>query len=245
MEGFTPSTYGERIALEYDDLYGSMFDIEGAVDFLTSVAGGGPALELGIGTGRIAIPLARRGVKVSGVDSSEAMVAKLRSKAPDIEIPVAMGDFATMELGGPYRAIFVVFNTFFGLITQDDQVAAFQRVASALMDEGVFVVEAFVPDMTRWNQHQRISVDDVSLNEVRLEASRHDPVEQRVEAQSIAISSDGIRLVPVSLRYAWPSELDLMARIAGLELWERWSTWRRHPFSSDSTSHVSVYGSRR
>lgn len=243
MEGFTPSTYGDRIAGDYDSLYETMFDVDGAVDFLASVAGQGPVLELGIGTGRIAIPLARRGVQVRGVDSSDAMVAKLRSKADDLEIPVAIGDFASVELGGPYSAVFVVFNTFFGLVTQEDQIATFQRVADALTDDGVFVLEVFVPDATRWNQHQRVSVDQVSIDEVRLEVGRHDPVGQRVDSQSITISSGGIRLSPVSLRYVWPSELDLMARVAGLRLRERWSSWKREPFTSDSQSHVSVYES--
>lgn len=241
MEGFTPSTYGDRIADDYDSLYETMFDVGGAVDFLAAAAGRGPVLELGIGTGRIAIPLARRGVQVRGVDSSDAMVAKLRSKADDLEIPVAMGDFASVELGGPYSVIFVVFNTFFGLVTQEDQIATFQRVADALTDDGVFVLEVFVPDTTRWNQHQRVAVDQVSIDEVRLEVGRHDPVGQRVDSQLITISPGGIRLSPVSLRYVWPSELDLMARMAGLRLRERWSSWKREPFTSDSHGHVSVY----
>jgi SAM-dependent methyltransferase len=241
MEGFTPSTYGDRAAADYDSLYETLFDVEGAVDFLADVAGEGPALELGIGTGRIAIPLARRGVEMRGVDSSEAMVAILRSKAGDLEIPVAMGDFETVDFGGPYSVVFVVFNTFFALTTQDDQVSAFERVAPALKESGVFVIEAFVPDQTRYDDHQRVAVDHLSLDEVRLEVSRHDPVRQRVDSQALTISGREIRLSPVSLRYAWPSELDLMARISGLRLRERWSTWRRDPFNSDSRSHISVF----
>jgi hypothetical protein len=137
--------------------------------------------------------------------------------------------------------VFVVFNTFFALTSQDEQVATFQRVAAALTKEGVFVIEAFVPDATRWNQHQRVSVDRVAIDEVRLDVARHDPVRQRVDAQHVSISEDGIRLIPVSIRYAWPSELDLMARVAGLCLRERYSTWTREPFSSESRSHISIY----
>jgi SAM-dependent methyltransferase len=241
MEGYSPSTYGDRVARTYDELYGTMFDIEGAVDFLSDVAGKGPALELGIGTGRIAIPLAQEGVDVRGVDSSDAMIAALRSKPGGADITVIEGDFGSVDLGGPYSAVFVVFNTFFALASQDEQVATFQRVAAALTKDGVFVIEAFVPDATRWNQHQRVSVDRVAIDEVRLDVSRHDPVRQRVDAQHVSISEDGIRLIPVSIRYAWPSELDLMARVAELRLRERYSTWRREPFSSDSRSHISVY----
>jgi SAM-dependent methyltransferase len=241
MEGYTPSTYGDRAAADYDELYESMFDVEGAVDFIASVAGGGPALELGIGTGRIAIPLARRGVDVRGVDSSETMVARLRAKAPDVEIPVAMGDFGEVDLGGPFSAVFVVFNTFFALLTQDAQIDTFRRVEAALAPNGVFVIEAFVPDQTRWDRHQRVSVDRMSMDEVRLEISRHDPVGQRVDAQAVKISHEGIRFSPVSMRYAWPSELDVMARVAGLGLQERWANWRRDPFTSDSHTHISVY----
>jgi SAM-dependent methyltransferase len=242
MEDFTSSTYGDRIADEYDDLYGSMFDVDSTVDLLTSFAGRGPVLELGIGTGRIAIPLARQGIDIRGVDTSDAMVAKLHAKAEDLDIDVIMGDFGSVDLGGPYSLVFVVFNTFFGLLTQDAQVSAFRRIASALGDDGVFVMEAFVPDMTRWSDHQRVSVDAISLESVRLEVSRHDPVAQRVESQTVSISEGGIRMAPVRLRYAWPAELDLMARLAGLDLRHRWSDWRRSPFTSASRSHISVYG---
>jgi SAM-dependent methyltransferase len=241
MEGYTPATYGDRIADQYDSLYESMFDVEGAVDFIAQLAGSEPALELGIGTGRVAIPLARRGVDVHGVDTSEAMVARLRAKAPDLDLPVRMGDFGAVDLGGPYSVIFVVFNTFFALLSQKAQVEAFRRIAAALADDGVFVIEAFVPDPGRWDGHQRVSSDGVSIDGARLEVSRHDPVDQRVESQTMTISAEGIRFSPVSLRYAWPSELDLMAQIATLRLRERWSNWTRSPFTSDSRSHISVY----
>jgi hypothetical protein len=241
MEGYTPSTYGDRVAHEYDDVYGSMFDVDAAVELLSELAGSGPALELGIGTGRIAIPLRQDGVDVRGVDTSEAMVAEMRSKPGGADIEVIMGDFGAVDLRGPYSAVFVVFNTFFGLTSQEDQVGTFERVAAALEENGVFVIEAFVPDPTRWTQHQRVSVDSVSLDKIRLEASRHDPVNQRVDAQLISISDAGIHLTPVTLRYAWPSELDLMARIAGLSLRARFASWTREPFTSESRNHISIY----
>jgi SAM-dependent methyltransferase len=241
VEGYTPSTYGDSIAPEYDQLYGTLFDVEGAVDFLAETAGSGPVLELGIGTGRLAIPLVERGINLQGVDSSNEMVSKLRSKPGGEDIPVIMGDFSTAELGGPYDLIFIAFNTLFAILSQDEQVAVFERVGDALNPGGVFVVEAFVPDPNRFQQHQTVRADSVSLDEIRLDVSRHDPLSQRVDAQHLFISAAGIKMYPVVIRYAWPSELDLMARLAGLRLKDRYSSWKREPFVSDSTGHVSVY----
>ena len=239
---YGPSTYGDRIAEVYDRIDALPSDEAEAAEFLASLAGSGPALELGIGTGRVAIPLAQGGVEVHGIDASEAMIAKLREKPGGREIPVSIGDFAAVQApGGPYRVIFVVFNTFFALVSQDDQVRCFANVAHRLTDDGVFVLEAFFPDVGRFADDQLVTVFDVELDHVRLDVSRHDPVAQRIDAHQVDLRPDGIRLQPISLRYAWPGELDLMARLAGLRLRERWGGWRRQPFTAASALHVSVY----
>jgi hypothetical protein len=157
---------------------------------------------------------------------------------------VSVGDFSMVDVSGSFGLVFAAFNTLFALLTQEDQVSCFANVARRLQDGGAFVVEAFVPDPTRFDRHQRIGVDRVKIDSVMLEATRHDPVAQRCDGQHVVIGEHGVRMYPVRIRYAWPSELDLMARLAGLSLRERWAGWRRDAFTSSSTSHVSVYGLR-
>lgn len=241
MEGYDASTYGDRIADVYDELYEDLFDVEGTVSFLAELAGDGRVLELAIGTGRIAVPLTERGVSVEGIDASQAMVAKLRDRAGGADIAVTRGDFADVAVDAEFSLVYLVFNTLFALTNQERQIQCFENVARHLIDGGYFVVEAFVPDMTRFDQHQRVAVDEVRVDEVRLEMIRHDPVAQRSYSQHVFISEAGTKLYPVSIRYCWPSELDLMARLVGLTLHERWGGWRREPFTSESKSHVSVY----
>jgi SAM-dependent methyltransferase len=241
MEGYEAATYGDLIAGIYDELYDEMFDVDATVRFLADEARGGGALELGIGTGRVALPLTEMGVAVQGVDASSEMVARMRAKPGSSEIPVIMGDFGTAELGGPYSLVYIVFNTFFALTSQDAQIGCFRNVERALEESGVFVIEAFVPDMSRFDRDQRVGVERMDLNRVMLDVSRHDPAEQRIDSQHVIVSENGIVLRPVHLRYAWPSELDLMARLCGLSLRDRYSSWRREPFTSASGGHVSVY----
>jgi trans-aconitate methyltransferase len=241
MEGYGPETYGDRIADVYDGLYENL-DTEGAVETLASLAGDGPVLELAIGTGRLALPLVERGLEVHGIDASEAMVAKLRDKSGGDRVRVTMGDFADVAVDGRYALIFVAFNTLFGLPTQDDQLRCFANVAARLADGGVFVVEAFFPDLARFDRGQRPHVSIVEAGRVMIDAARHDPVEQRIDSQHVIITQEGTKLYPVSIRYAFPPELDLMARLAGLELQNRWGGWHREPFTADSPRHVSVYG---
>jgi SAM-dependent methyltransferase len=238
---YNASTYGDRIAAVYDDMPRTPKNTDVAVEFLATLAGRGPLLELGIGTGRVALPLARKGFDVRGIDASSAMVEKLRTKPGGDCIPVVMGDFADMPVDGTYTLIFVVFNTFFGILSQDDQVRCFAGIAQRLTEDGCFVMEAFVPDLTRFDRGQRVEAVAVATDMVDLEASVHDRALQQVRAHHILISAHGVQLYPVQLRYAWPSELDLMARLAGLRLRERWSSWDRQPFTASSTSHVSVY----
>jgi SAM-dependent methyltransferase len=241
MEGYGPATYGDRIADTYDELYQDTLDTEGAVETLADLARGGPVLELAIGTGRLALPLAERGLEVHGIDVSERMVGKLREKPGGDAIPVTMGDFADVPVDGTFRLVFVAFNTLFGLLTQEDQLRCFANVPEHLTDDGVFVVEAFFPDLARFDRGQRIQVNHVDAESVMFDTSRHDPVEQRVDSQHVVITEGETKLYPVSIRYAFPSELDLMARLAGLELRERWGNWKREPFTAESNRHVSVY----
>ncbi len=241
MPDYDAASYGNRMADVYDEWFAVPSDTEDTVAFLSDLAGTGPALELGIGTGRVALPLAQRGHEVHGVDASEAMVEKLRAKAGGADIPVSLGDFAELYIEGEFSLVYVVFNTFFALLSQEDQVRCFSNVARRLREGGVFVIEAFVPDMTRWDRDQRMEARHVGDDNVVLDAAKHDPVEQRVASNHLVVSEAGVRVYPVRLRYAWPSELDLMARLAGLRLRERWGGWRREPFAASSTKHVSVY----
>ena len=244
MKDFQESTYGDRIADVYDELYGSLSSpalVDPMVDVLANLAGGGSALELGIGTGRIALPLAARDVEVHGIDASEAMVEKLRRKPGGERIPVTLGDFVDVGADGRFSLVYVVFNTFFALLTQEVQVRCFANVANRLSDGGVFLVEAFAPDLSRFERGQNIQTGVVETDSVSIDLSRHDAVAQTVASSHVHISEQGVRLYPVKLRYAWPSELDLMARLAGMRLRSRWGDWKGGPFTASSASHVSVY----
>jgi SAM-dependent methyltransferase len=240
VKDYDETTYGDRVADVYDTWYADL-DPGPAATTLAELAGGGRALELAIGTGRIALPLAERGVEVHGIDASEAMVARLRAKPGGERIPVTMGDFADVGVDGRYALVFVAFNTFFALLTQEDQVRCFANVAAHLDEGGAFVLEAFVPDLGRFSRNQRVDTTRVEADSVMLNVSIHDPVGQRVSSQHVVLDGGGVRLQPVAIRYAFPAELDLMARLAGLELRERWGGWSREPFTAASGNHVSVY----
>ena len=233
-----PASYGDRWADVYDDEH-AFLDPAPAVEVLARLAQGGRALELGIGTGRVAIPLLRRGVEIHGIEASEAMVARLREKLGGDDLPVALGDMADVAVEGRYTLVFALFNTFFSLLDQGRQTACFANVARVLTPSGVFLLECAVPDLAGFEQG--LHVWDVKPDVVRLEARVHDRVNQRVTSQHLLVGGGGVRLLPVAFRYVWPSELDLMARLAGLRLRERWSSWRGHPFTASSRSHVSVY----
>jgi SAM-dependent methyltransferase len=169
------------------------------------------------------------------------MVAKLRAKPGGADVPVTIGDFAEVPVDGEFDLVYVVFNTFFALLTQEDQLRCARNVAARLRTGGHFVIEAFVPDLTRFDRDQRVEVGDLALGRVRIDASVHDPLHQTVTAQHIELSPTGVRLYPVRLRYCWPSELNLICRLADLHLTERYAGWRREPFTADSGTHVSVY----
>ncbi len=239
MDNYSEETYGDRIAEVYDRWY-SNFD-PNAIQTLAELAHRGNVLELGIGTGRIAIPLLNTGLTVHGIDASESMVARLRAKPGGERIPVSMGNFADLPVDGQYSLIYVVFNTFFSLLTQDDQVRCFQNVAKHLTSDGVFVIEAFVPDLKRFTGGQAIRVTRIEVNEVQIDVSQIESESQVITSQHIVLTERGTRFYPVKLRYVWPLEMDLMAQLSQLRLKERWSDWGKTRFIADSGKHISVY----
>jgi SAM-dependent methyltransferase len=240
-EGYDAATYGDRIADAYDQLPTHPNDADAAVARLAELARDGPALELGIGTGRLALPLAARGVAVSGIDASEAMVAKLRSKPGGDEIDVTIGDFADVDVGWRFSLIFVAYSTFFALPDAAAQHRCFERVARRLAPGGRFVIEAFVPDPGRFVRDQHIEVRHVGIDSAILSVSRHDGPKQRVDSLLVRLADDGVRTWPVHARYSYPEELDAMSRDAGLHLEHHWGGWTGEQYTDDSVKHISVY----
>ena len=241
-EHYGAAFFGEREAAVYDDHVAEMFDpavVTPVVETLSELAGGGAALEMGIGTGRIALPLAERGVPVHGIDASAAMVAKLRTKTGNDAIDVTIGDFATARVDGRFALVYLIFNTIFNLKTQDDQVACFQNAGDHLDSGGHFVIELGVPDLQRLPPGQDVFVYAVDARTMSFDV--YDVVTQRLTSNHFVVDDGRVSSYPVEGRYAWPSELDLMARLAGMCLRERWGGWKREPFTSLSRSHVSIY----
>ena len=243
MSGFDdPEFFGERWADVYEEGPAPDGpDPAPAVEFLAGLAGRGRVLELAIGTGRVGLPLAARGITVEGVEASEQMVARMRAKPGGEQIPVSIGDMADVPAKGPFGLVYLVFNTLFNLPDAGRQVACFRNVARVLDTGGAFVLECFVPDPARFDRGQRVEALAVTEDSATIEVFSHDAAAQRYRTQKITFSSQGIRMLPVALRYCWPSELDLMAGQAGLRLTERYAGWDRRPFGSDAVAHVSVY----
>lgn len=242
VRDFDPMTsFGEDVAASYDDIVRG--DETETVACLRELAAGGPVLELAIGTGRIGLPLAATGLRVDGIEQSEAMVARLRAKPGGDRIAVTMGDMAEVGVCGDYRLVYLVFNTLFNLLTQDDQVRCFQNVARHLAADGRFLVEACVPDpMYALRGDQHVDAESLGTDRVTLDVGRFDRVTQLLDECHVTLGPQGIRIAPIVTRFVWPSEMDLMARLAGLRLHGRWAGWRREPFDSRSLRHVSVYG---
>jgi SAM-dependent methyltransferase len=241
-----PTNYfGERVAERYDETSADMFDpakVDPVVEFLAELASDGPALELGIGTGRIALPLAQRGSRVHGIDLSEAMVARLRAKPGSDQIDVTIGDFATTTVEGRFSVAYLVFNTIMNLTSQDEQVACFQNVAAHLQPGGCFVIEVGIPDLQRVPPGETVRAFTVTSE--RLGFDEYDIAAQGLTSHHYWIEDGKLEVFAAPFRYVWPAELDLMARLAGMSLRERWSGWNRELFTSDSRQHVSVWEKR-
>jgi len=234
--------FDEHRAERYDADSTDMFEpavVDPAVSFLADLAGTGGALELGIGTGRIALPLSQRGVRVDGIDLSPAMVAQLQAKPGAGAIDVTIGDFATTRVGRTFRLAYLVYNTITNLTTQDEQVECFRNVAAHLEAGGCFVIEVFVPVLQRLPPGETIRTFTVSPT--RLGFDEYDVATQMLVSHHYWAVDGQLEVFSAPHRYVWPSELDLMARLAGMTLRERWSSWSREPFTSDSTKHVSVW----
>jgi SAM-dependent methyltransferase len=235
--------FDEDVAAGYDEASAEMFDaavLDPTVDFLAGFAGDGAALELGIGTGRVALPLSERGIPVHGIDLSAAMVQRLRERPGAERVGVTIGDFATTAVDGTFRLAYLVFNTIMNLTTQDAQVACFRNVAAHLEPGGCFVIEVGVPDLRRLLPGETIRPFTVTPTYLGFDEYT-DTVAQTMYSHHYRVIGDKLRVYSVPFRYVWPSELDLMAQIAGMRLRERWSGWEREPFTGDSTSHVSVW----
>jgi SAM-dependent methyltransferase len=241
VDGYRPESYGEAIADVYDEWYPMDAEGESAVAFLFEASRGGRVLELGVGTGKLAIPLAQRGLEVHGLDSSPAMLERLRAKPGGDRVQVRVGDMAGDLPHGPFALVFVATNTFFGLCSVAEQQAAFAAIAARLADDGRFVLDAFVPDdpprSTSVVEVQKVTVDGVIIS-----VSDADIPSQTAWGQMVEIRADGIRLRPWKVRWSTPAELDEMAAAAGLVLFERHSSWDKDPFTEDSSNHVSIYG---
>lgn len=242
MGEFDPAAYGASgMAEEYDDLYAGYWDTDVAVDCLAQLAGGGPVLEFGIGTGRLALPLLERGLAVEGVDGSSEMVSKLRAKPGGDRIPVVVGDFAKADAGRSFALVLLAVNTIFALPDQQAQVDCFRNAARHLAPGGRFVIEAWVPDVGGFRRNRLVRPRITGPDRISIESAELDPVEQVMRTTQAVFSNGSVRLYPANHRYAWPSELDLMAQLAGLHREERWADWARSPFTADSQAHVTVY----
>ena len=236
------STSFDPVADFYDESSAHMFSDEvltPTVDLLAELAGPGPALELAIGTGRVALPLAARGVPVSGIDASAKMVEKLREKPGGKEIPVAIGDMTVTSIDGAFSLAYAVWNAIWNLRTQEKQVACFENAAAHLVPGGRFLIELFVPDLS--NVSPGRNIQPIRSDETGWSFDVYDVVTQRLTSNHYWIGRQGVRAFCGPGRYAWPSELDLMARIAGMKLENRWGGWKREPFDERSRSHISVY----
>ena len=234
--------FDERIAARYDESSAEMFApdaVDPAVDFLAELADRGRALELGIGTGRIALPLAERGVPVHGIDVSRAMVARLRAKPGGSDIPVTIGDFATTRVDGAFSLAYLVFNTIMNLTTQAEQVACFRNVAAHLEPGGCFLIEVGVPELRRLPPGDTLRAYGVS--DTTWSIDEYDVATQGLTSHHFRIVDGRVDRISIPFRYTWPAELDLMAQLAGMRLRDRWAGWRREPFTSESRMHVSVW----
>jgi SAM-dependent methyltransferase len=233
--------YGKRAAADYDTVYGDAFDTDAAVDQLVQLSHGGPVLEWGVGTGRLALGLLERGIDVHGLDASSEMLEILASKPGADRIATTLGDFTTTRVPGSFALVVLAINTLFALPDQEAQVRCFENAALHLRPGGRFVVEAWIPDIAAFSRNSSVSSRKIGGDEVALVLADLLPSTQQIRVTQVQISDRGCRLFPLQHRYAWPAELDLMARIAGLRLESRWADWTGAPFDDLSMGHVSVF----
>lgn len=234
--------FDEPIAKSYDTKNADLFEpavVEPAVSFLADLAGTGAALELGIGTGRLALPLSQRGIRVQGIELSPAMVAQLKLKPGADNVAVTIGDFATTKVDGSFKVAYLVRNTIANLTTQDEQVECFRNVAAHLEPGGCFVIEVYIPELRRLPPGETVHAFTVTPTHLGFE--EYDVATQIAYSHHYWVVDGQLETFSAPFRYVWPSELDLMARLAGMTLRERWSGWEREPFTSESRSHVSVW----
>ncbi|AGZ40331.1 class I SAM-dependent methyltransferase [Actinoplanes friuliensis] len=235
-----PGLFGRQWAAQYDAT--SNPDPARAVDFLAGMAGHGPVLELAIGTGRVALPLAARGIAVEGVEGSPEMVEKLRAKPGGADLPVVIGDMADVGVRGPYTLAYLVFNTLFNLVDAQRQADCFRNVARVLAPGGAFVIEAFVPNLADFERDEaQPQVRHVTEDSASFRMHRYDRAAQTFVRQNVTFSAAGVRLEPFGMSYLWPEQIDRLAEQAGLHLEARYAGWERAPFDAASTDHVSVY----
>jgi SAM-dependent methyltransferase len=237
---FDAAAYGRFAARDYDELYAEL-DPSAAAETLADLADSGPVVEFGIGTGRLALPLARRGLVIHGIEGSPEMAALLQRKPGGEEIPVVIGDFSEVTAGNDFGLVVLAFNTIYALPSQEAQVACFRNAARHLRPGGRFVIEAWVPDLGAFRNGTAVRPVQIHDGHVELEVARLHSAEQMMFTTKVHISDGGIRLIPANHRYAWPSELDLMARLAGMRLAYRWEDWKRTQFHDASTAHISVW----
>ncbi len=242
MQGFNPaSSFGATVAAHYDDE--PRGDEGAAVQFLQAIAPTPSALEFAIGTGRIALPLAATGIQVDGIELSHDMIARLHAKPAGANIHVVQGDMSSVQMGQRYGLVYLVFNTIFNLLTVDGQIECFANAARHLSDDGVFVVETALPHT--WmpsGKSDYVHAEQVNIDSVMFDVARYDPVTQHLSENHVRISAQGISMQPIVCRLITPGEMDLMARMAGLQLRHRFANWQKTPFDAQSTAHVSVYG---
>lgn len=234
-----PGLFGRLWAANYDS--GPNPDPEPAVDFLARLAQGGPVLELAIGTGRVALPLAARGLVVEGVEGSGEMVAQLRTKPGGADIPVVVGDMADVPVKGQFPLVYLVFNTLFNLVDADRQADCFRNVARVLAPGGAFVIEAFVPEPADFDRDEQVQMRNVTEDSATIRLHRYNRAAQTFIRQTVTFDSEGVHLKPFAMRYLWPHQIDDLATRAGLHLADRYADWHRQPFDATSKNHISVY----
>lgn len=242
MKDFGPDSFGKFYAHDYDeDERQDPGNTHASVALIAELAGQGRVLELAVGTGRIALPLAQQGVEIHGIDASADMLEVLHAKPGSETITTSLCDMAEVQAPGMFDFAYLVFNTITNLTTQAQQVSCFKSVANKLNPGGGFLIETFIQDLTLFKNHQYTRTLEVDVSSAILDMGQHDPVTQRVDSQRVTITDNGTEMRPLPYRYVWPQELDLMAQLAGMHLEARWADWDRSPFTRDSQKHVSLY----